>query len=114
MEDAKLIEEMFRARFEDYEMPELGGERALSAMSEGQRATHVAGIADALRNAPLALEFSWVKRRLYNTLAVHETDPAIRQGLRLALLAIMDFEKRLKHVASRAKEAPIQPLSTKL
>jgi hypothetical protein len=62
----------------------------------------------------LLLEITEMKRTLYNELALRANSELERQGLRLAMLAINEFQKRLEKVGNMYQIKPLQSLSNKL
>ncbi|MFH2232622.1 MAG: hypothetical protein ABII13_05660 [Patescibacteria group bacterium] len=95
------IEQLFYERYEGY-TPSLEG--LDKQLNDSDKRAYYIRIKDLIGNTALQAELDEWKRKLYKELALKANNDLERQGYRMTLIAIQDFETRLRRLASLARE----------
>lgn len=107
-------ETLFLERFQGYEIPFTSADQRIAKMEESARKGYYLAAKNLADNEVLKLEIAEWKRKLYTELALRSEDALERQGYRMTLIAIQEFEKRLQSLGNLYASKPLQSLSDKL
>jgi hypothetical protein len=95
----------FYALYSGYEYPFASSDEILAKKDEGGRRFYFEQAKSLVESATLRQELTEWKRTLYAKLALVSMNDMERNGYRMTLLSIRDFEKRLQSLAQRADKA---------
>lgn len=113
-QDIKLIEDAFYKRFQGYDCSFESQETKVQQMPTADRNGYYLKAKDLVENQAFISEIREWKRKLYTELALRSNNDLERQGYRMTLLAIQDFETRLNKLASMYGIKPLRTLQDKL
>ncbi len=114
MKAEKIVQDLFIEEFKGFDCPFEGSETKLKAMNDGQRQHYYLQAKDLWSNEVLKSELIEWKRKLYTELALRSQTELERQGYRMTLIAIQEFEKRLGSLSLLYSQKPLQSLQDRL
>jgi len=114
MDDQQIIDNAFYERFKGYDALFQSADERLAKSPEGERRAYYLKAQDLVMHEVLKSEIADMKRKLYNELALRANTELDRQGYRMTLIALQDFENRLSALASRYSVKPLEDFANKL
>lgn len=114
MEDKELIDSEFYERFNGYLHAFETSDQMLQKLSKEDRRSYCDRVRELLEHTVLKQELTEWKRGLFTHLALRTTSELEQSCYRTTLVAIQDFEKRLKSVADRGMQERFQGIADKL
>lgn len=111
MNDDKLVQDAFFNRFKGYRLPK---KLNLAKLPAHEKKAYYTRCQDLVENIVFFTEFQEWKRQIFHELAMNTKTELERQGYRMTLNAIDEFEKRLRLHAGLKTNTPLKRINEML